>query len=188
VSWGDVCHDLAGLIAEALREDKDAIEELLERAERHLRPAVGWVLWRNFASDVDDVMQKARLRIWERLAELGTPDGFPAWVRTIGRNLALDHLRSRSREPTLLEFERAFGASDPNASPEDHCLRIQLLAHLLAGLPEAQCETLLLREVEGLSYEEIAGVRGVSPNTVGPTLAAARRSAARRMLACETSP
>lgn len=183
-----MCHDLADLIAGALRGDQDAIEELLERAEHDLRPAVASILRRDFASDVDDVMQKARVRIWDRLAELGTPEGFPAWVRTIGRNLALDHLRSRSREPTPLEIERCFGAGDPRGNPEDHCLRVQLLAHLLGGLPEAQRETFLMREVEGLSYAEIARVRGVSPNTVGPTLAAARRSAARGMRACETSP
>ncbi len=94
-------------------------------------------------------------------------DASPAtWICAIGRRLFLNHLARQKRESgrrSELDLELL---SDPDKGPEGTIVQRQLIARALEGLTEEQRIALLLRDADGLSYQEIADVLGRSlPNT-----------------------
>lgn len=126
-----------------------------------------------------DVVQDAYLQAWKGFAGY-RGDGAAAWILTIVRNAACRSLRRRARHTNVIPFDPAAPAMEtisPEPSPEmvavhrDELLRLQAA---LDQLPMAFREVLLLREIEGLSYQEIAGVVGVPAGTVMSRLHRAR--------------
>lgn len=139
----------------------------------------------NDPSEADDAAQEAFLRAWRGLAEFSGGSGFGTWLYRIASNRCLDLLRARARRKTesledLIErdagaLERALG---PGAKPLDRLEAGELAARLLAGLPEEQRLALVLRETEGLRYDEIARVMGCSVDSVKARLKRARQALA----------
>ena len=82
-----------------------------------------------------------------------------AWIFQIARNLARDHARTTARRPLTESFEDAAGPGI------DRTLALALDA-ALGSLEEEDREVFLLREVAGLSYLEIAGAYGLTPDAV----------------------
>ncbi len=124
-------------------------------------------------ADREDVVSHAIERVWTNRRDLRVDERFPGWVARIARNAAFDWLRARA---TAGPLDGAATLADPT-TPEHELDRAELrraLVVALAELPEAQREIWILKEIEGLSYKEIAMVRGISANTIGPTLAGAR--------------
>lgn len=99
---------------------------------------------------------------------------FPAWLFRIAANASYDELRRRRRRPVTLEQEAAqnLPAEAPThafASPEAYVQQreqAQLLQQGLASLPQDQRLAVILCDVQGLSYEEIAAATGASLGTV----------------------
>lgn len=94
-----------------------------------------------------------------------------AWLFTIARNGARNALRDGSRTVTDGEaLTRALAALPADArGPEDELLRLELRAEILAALqrlPAARREAVVLRDIEGLSYAEIAAITGSSEGAV----------------------
>jgi len=122
----------------------------------------GLLLARVDGGSVDDLTQEVFLRAWQRLERLHDPRAWPAWLGTIARNLAVDHLRAAPR-PGTLPPESQLPAAGPSVS--DRAEAEQLLAYI-RELPEALAEPLILRLVEGLSGPEIADQTGLRPGYV----------------------
>jgi len=108
---------------------------------------------------------------------------FKAWIMKIITNACYDYLRSRKRRPAIsLESatngeEMSFDPPDPAVGPEDLALKrevLQLIQHGLSGLPEDQRLVLILSDVQGFSYEEIAEVTGANLGTVKSRLSRGR--------------
>jgi len=107
-----------------------------------------------------------------------------SWLMRIVTNACYDQLRVKQRRPAtslddLLEFEPApiRSLSDPAESPEEHALRQELSSAIQVGigaLPPEQRVALVLSDVQGLSYREIAKVTGASLGTVKSRLSRAR--------------
>jgi RNA polymerase sigma-70 factor (ECF subfamily) len=93
-------------------------------------------------------------------------DGRRAWVFRIARNLALNHLRDRSRRPPHTAIVEAEG-------PATQELRV-LLDQALAALPDLERDVFVLRESVGLSYAEIAAACDTTPDAVRARLHRAR--------------
>jgi RNA polymerase sigma-70 factor (ECF subfamily) len=151
---------------------------LAETLLSHLDSAYNLAHWlvRN-AADAEDVVQEAYMRAFRY------SDGFRggdarAWLFTIVRNTAYNWLRkARAFEPITEVDERiaATGAEMPN--PEQLLLQKsdgRLVEQAMSQLPTRFREILILRELEGLSYREIADVVGVPMGTVMSRLARAR--------------
>jgi RNA polymerase sigma-70 factor (ECF subfamily) len=124
-------------------------------------------------ADREEVVALAIERVWTNRGRLRVDERFPGWVARIARNASFDWLRARRTAGPLDEPTTWTDPTTPERELACAELRRALLL-ALAELPEAQREVWLLKEIEGLSYGEIALVRGISSNTVGPTLAAAR--------------
>jgi RNA polymerase sigma-70 factor (ECF subfamily) len=124
-------------------------------------------------ADHEEVVSIAIERVWTNRAALRLDQRFAGWVARIARNAAFDWLRARKTPAPRDGLETLRDPTNPERDLA--CTQIRrALVLALASLPEAQRETWILREIEGLSYEEIAMLRGIAANTIGPTLTAAR--------------
>jgi RNA polymerase sigma-70 factor (ECF subfamily) len=155
----------------------------------HLDAAYNLARWLTHnAQDAEDVVQEACLRAYQFLGGLHGSDG-RAWLLTIVRNTCYTwRERRRAGGPTLpFDEEKHSGAAaaDPGRrlvhAEERHALQTALEA-----LPAEYREVIVLRELEGLSYKQIAGVAGIPLGTVMSRLARARE-ALRQELARHTT-
>ena len=133
-----------------------------------------------------DVAQDAFFRVHQRIGDFKGDSSFYTWLYRITRNLAIDRLRARrGREQELdetagWELERTdpgFISRRLGTNPQRGVLRKELaeqMARALAQLPEKHREILVLREVEGMSYEELAETLEIPKGTVMSRLYHAR--------------
>jgi RNA polymerase sigma-70 factor, ECF subfamily len=138
--------------------------------------------------DAEDVVQEAYLRAFQYASGFRGGDA-RAWLLTIVRNTSYRWLRkTRAYEP-VVQFDEEVHTSDGGTlNPEELLLQNaagRLVEKTLSELPVRFREILVLRELEGLSYKEIADIMGVPMGTVMSTLSRARdrfRKGAGRLL------
>jgi RNA polymerase sigma-70 factor (ECF subfamily) len=136
----------------------------------HLPAAYNLARWLTRAdADAEDVVQDAYLRAFRSFGGFYGGDG-RAWFLAIVRNTGLTWLR-RNRPPTV-PFDEALhgGSADPAPAGGDS----ETLRSALAELPPEFREAVVLRELEGLSYKEVAAVTGVPIGTVMSRLSRGR--------------
>jgi RNA polymerase sigma-70 factor (ECF subfamily) len=132
---------------------------------RRFAPVVhGIVLSRVGATDAEDLVQETFWIVHRRIRRLRDALALPGWVCAVARNLAIDHLRKRRRRPAPRPLAED-ALPGPDAPSEGRELRDRALA-LLARLPDAYRETLVLRLAEGLTGPEIAERTGMTPGSV----------------------
>lgn len=121
----------------------------------------------------DDIAQDAFIRAWEKLESYRPVAPFRNWVYRIATNAALDALR-RQKDQVDLD---AVTLSAPGNNPEQclvHQQRDETIRQAVLSLPLASRSVLILREYEGLSYQEIADTLGIPLGTVMSRLNYAR--------------
>lgn len=152
----------------------------------HLDAAYNLACWvmRNQA-DAEDMVQEAYLRAINHLPGFRGGDG-RAWLLTIVRNCCYDRLRQRDYSQRNTNFDEALhGASQLTPNPEATLLlaeRIKLVRKSLEELPVQYREVLVLRELEHLTYQEIAEVVRIPLGTVMSRLSRARQQFERIVL------
>ncbi|TMG55717.1 MAG: sigma-70 family RNA polymerase sigma factor [Chloroflexi bacterium] len=163
----------AELLDRARRGEGRAFEDLARAVERPLyRHALRMLA---NASDAEDVVQDALLSAWKSLSSFEGAS-FRAWIFRITTNRALDRLRARKRRPELpldppADDEEA-GWAEPAASSAELAdlvgdrEAVALIEEALGLLPPEQRAALLLRDVEGFAYEEIATITVAEIGTV----------------------
>jgi RNA polymerase sigma-70 factor, ECF subfamily len=163
----------ADLARRAADGDLSAFEALVDLH----RPVVIRVAGRIVGSeDAEDVSQDAFLRAFHRLHQFRGDAPFRAWLLRITHNAALDHLARRRPEP--VDPATLDTSSDSGARPPAERLelreRIERLERKLRGLAPAHRAVLVLRDAEGLSYEEIAAITDTPLGSVKGRLHRAR--------------
>jgi RNA polymerase sigma-70 factor (ECF subfamily) len=157
-------------------------DQRLERFDQAVLPHLGaafnlarW-LTRN-DHDAEDVVQEAYLRAYQFFDGFHGGDG-RAWLLRIVRNTCYSWLeKNRPREPAVAFDETKHSAEQKEAGPEVPLVTKEdrdMLRRALEELSPEFRETIVLRELEGLSYKEIAAVTGVPVGTVMSRLARAR--------------
>lgn len=146
----------------------------------HLDAAYNLARWlARHEHDAQDVVQEAYLRAFRFFDGFHGKDG-RAWLLRIVRNTYYTWLRhNRDREPTAAFDEGIHSAGSEAMSPEALVMAgddARLLRAVLDELPAEQREALVLREMEELSYKEIAEIAGVPVGTVMSRLARAREA------------
>jgi len=127
-------------------------------------------------SDAEDVVQESYLRAFTFFESFRGDDG-RAWLLSIVRNTCYTWLRKNRVQDLATEFDEALHGSD-TANPEALELRradAESVRGALDKLPAEFREVLVLREMEGLSYKEIADVAGIAIGTVMSRLSRARK-------------
>ena len=129
--------------------------------------------------DAEDLTQDVFVRVFRSLSTY-TPGSFEGWLHRITTNLFLDGVRRRSRQRTvpLHEHDAVDLVGDRGADPAQRLVEAALdpdVQAALDDLPDDFRRVVLLADVEGLSYEEIADVVGIKMGTVRSRLHRGRR-------------
>ena len=175
------------LVERAQRGDKHAFELLVAKYQRRLGRLISRFV-RN-AAEAEDVTQDAFIKAYRALPAFRGDSAFYTWLYRIGINTAKNHLVARARRaPTSTQFdaEEAEDFEDAVllhevATPENELMSKQVVEVVNASLQELPDDlrtALTLREVEGLSYEEIAAVMDCPIGTVRSRIFRAREAIA----------
>jgi len=178
------------LVERAQRGDKRAFELLVDKYQRRL----GRLLSRFIRdpSEVEDVMQEAFIKAYRALPAFRGDSAFYTWLYRIGINTAKNYLAAMGRRAptsTDLEAEEAEGHVDGERlrdlnTPENLMLSREIadtVNSTIDSLPEELRTAIQLREMEGMSYEEIANIMGCPIGTVRSRIFRAREAIAERL-------
>jgi RNA polymerase sigma-70 factor, ECF subfamily len=168
-----------------LQPDRAAFSELMRRHQSQVdsllyKLAPDW-------SDRADLAQEVWLRVYRHIKRLQEPEKFRGWLCRIVTNLFYDQLRKRKRmgRPISLDAplqrdkheQISWELPSNEPSPVERLTTEEFYERLrvaIADLPDSFRTTIVLREIEGLSYEEIAEITNVSLGTVKSRIARAR--------------
>ncbi len=135
--------------------------------------------------DAEDVVQESYLRALHSFANFRTGGDARAWLLAIVRNTCFTWLRQNRPACMVAQFDESIhDAPETYCNPEAVLLEKtdwKLLEDGIAGLPFEYREVLILRELEGLSYKQIAEIAGIPLGTVMSRLARGRRDLQRRL-------
>jgi len=135
-------------------------------------------------TEAEDAVQSAYVRAISHFAGFRGGDG-RAWLLTIVRNSCYDRIRKRGASIQNMDFDEAVHSGQRQSpNPETVALlseRAELVRKSLAELPAESREVIVLRELEQLSYREIASVVGIPVGTVMSRLSRARRELQRTL-------
>lgn len=171
-------------IARAQRGDGDAFGELVTRYRmRMYQVAYGMVSHHETAMDLT---QEAFLRAYQHLGAFRAESKFSTWLRRIVTNVCLDHLRKSEHRTVVSSYDDTREEDDPDGlrltgsleAPDAGVSRRELgraIIEAMRVLTPEQRAAIVLREVEGLSYEEIAKVLDCAVGTVMSRLHYARK-------------
>ncbi len=177
--------DLVCLCQQGMQPSRSAFAEIMRRHQSHVdqllyKLAPDW-------QDRADLAQEVWLRVYRNIKRLQEPEKFRGWLSRIATNLFYDELRKRKRMGTSISLDNPLHTGDggeiewelPSGEPGpiDNLSTQEFYAHLrqaIKDLPEGFRQTIVLREIEGLTYEEIAEITGVSLGTVKSRIARAR--------------
>jgi RNA polymerase sigma-70 factor (ECF subfamily) len=172
------------LVVRVQQGDKKAFDLLVLKYQLRLSKLVSRFL-RN-QSDVPDVVQDAFIKAYRALPNFRGDSAFYTWLYRIAINTAKNHLVAQSRKSPAnsIDAQEAedYGASEwlkEYATPEREVLAAELQATIhqaMGELPSDLREAITLREIEGLSYEEIAAVMDCPIGTVRSRIFRAREA------------
>lgn len=175
------------LVERAQSGDKHAFELLVAKYQRRLGRLISRFV--RDAAEAEDVTQDAFIKAYRALPAFRGDSAFYTWLYRIGINTAKNHLLALGRHaPTSTHFdaEEAEDFEDASllhevATPENELMSKQVVAVVnssLQQLPDDLRMALTLREIEGLSYEEIAAVMNCPIGTVRSRIFRARDAVA----------
>jgi RNA polymerase sigma-70 factor (ECF subfamily) len=184
------------LIERAQAGDTGAFRGLVERHQRRAF-AVALALVRD-ENDARELVQDAFLRVFKSLPAFQGESCFFTWLYRIVTNLGIDLLRKPGRQTSPIDESR-FDLDDEvdldvpfigrldGADPADVVRRREIAARLqiaLDALPSYHRAVIVMREIDGLSYEEMGQVMGVSKGTIMSRLFHARQKLQRALADC----
>lgn len=126
--------------------------------------------------DAEDVVQDAMLRVWQKQSEWDTIENLEGYCLRSARNIALDKISLKDNQHD--GFPEQFEVSEPSGNVADKFEteeRLKIIHQLINELPEKQRTIMQLRDIEGLSYKEIAEIMFISEEQVKVTLFRARQ-------------
>ena len=185
-----------GLIAKAQQGDTVAFRKLVER-HQHRAFAIALSLVRD-ETDARELVQDAFLRVFKGLNSFQGGSSFFTWLYRIITNLSIDLIRKPGRQ--LVDIDESRFESDESqeaefpllsrvdgSDPADVVRRREIAGRLqaaLEALPPYHRGVIVMREIEGLSYEEMAQAMGVSKGTIMSRLFHARQKLQKALSDC----
>lgn len=169
------------IIAQAASGDVDAFE----RIYREYSPVVYSIALRvtRDIQDAQEATQDAFVRIYGSLKDFRGDSSFGTWIYRISLNVALNVYRARSRQRRFSEnIDRAADVADSSAADARQLFELEQkkerFAQALGTLGQDHRDCIILREIEGLDYEQMAQALRIPVNTVRSRLARARQALA----------
>lgn len=185
------------LVHAARTGDRDAFKTLFERYHRRAYALAFGVL--RHQDDALDVVQDAFIKAHKYLDKFEGNSSFYTWLYRIVMNLSIDHLRKHRRvKPVELDESRVEDAGDDSllpkilgANPSRALMDKEIRKRIDAALEELSDNhraVLIMRELEGLSYEEMAQAMNCSKGTIMSRLFHARRNMQKRLIDLVENP
>jgi RNA polymerase sigma-70 factor (ECF subfamily) len=182
--------DLAALLDRCRHGDDLAWEAFVRQFQRRV-----YSIAYGYASDADearDLAQDIFVRLYETKGRWAPADVFTAWLVRVARNLCLDALRRKQARPPARDLvaDEMFDLADPSRTPEsalEASRDRQLVGRALRSLSRLSREIILLKDVQGFSFQEIADMLRAPIGTVKSRSSRARLELAERVLALEAS-
>jgi len=170
--------DEPALVRAAQTGDRQALDRLLRRHHDRV-----YAVCRRMAgneADARDATQEALLAVVRGLPRFDGRAAFSTWVYRVATNACLDELRRRNRRPTPVDH-RARAEPRMSGAPTDgeRVVDRLMIDDALRDVPEEFRTAVVLRDVAGLDYAEIAEVLAIPPGTVRSRIARGRRALAR---------
>ena len=165
----------------------DALEELVRRHQKNVYVTLYHMAPQR--TDLQDLTQDVLLRMCRSIKNLRNPKTFKYWLNRIITNLFYDQLRKKPRTLNTISMDASYGGNDDSdagprrdipdtsATPDKLLVNSELdekIQHAIQDLPEHFRIIIVLREIQGLSYEEIATLTQTNLGTVKSRLARAR--------------
>ena len=178
------------LVARAQRGDKQAFELLVEKYQRKLARLLSRFI--RDPAEVEDVTQEAFIKAYRALPAFRGDSAFYTWLYRIGINTAKNYLMAMGRRAptsTEVEAEEAEGFEEGEQLRDINTPESVLLSNEIAetvnatieGLPEELRRAIQMREIEGMSYEDIAQAMNCPIGTVRSRIFRAREAIAERL-------
>jgi RNA polymerase sigma-70 factor (ECF subfamily) len=178
------------LVARAQRGDKRAFELLVEKYQRKLARLLSRFI--RDPAEVEDVTQEAFIKAYRALPAFRGDSAFYTWLYRIGINTAKNYLMAMGRRAptsTEIEAEEAEGFDEGEQLRDINTPESVLLSNEIAqtvnatieGLPEELRRAIQMREIEGMSYEDIAQAMDCPIGTVRSRIFRAREAIAEQL-------
>lgn len=178
--------NLSELISAAQETDYDALEELIKREQKSVYASFCYL--GASKESVSDLTQEALFRMSKNIKNLKNPKLFKSWIGQIVTHLFYDELRKKQRIPDSLSIDSywlndeseencALNVCDNHLKPDEKTIGKELtdiIKEMICALPENFRVVIILRELQGLSYEEIANITQTNVGTVKSRIARAR--------------
>jgi len=173
----DAVSDLE-LFERTSRGDEDAFVEIVERYKDHL-----YNFLRRMVSDsveAEDLLQQTLFKVYRKSLDHSRIRNFSSWIFTVAANLARDELRRRARvdkKTHSLDEQDVEWTRDRKGTPVEKAAQSELrdrIERAVSSLDEIYRMVFILRDIEGMSYEEIASILNIRIGTVKSRLNRAR--------------
>lgn len=158
------------LIARLQKRDEAAFEELIRQYEKKVYTLCFRMCGNS--EDAEEAAQDAFLALWRGIDRFRQESSLSTWIYRLATNACIDTLRRRKKQSgsiSLDDEELFVDAVDTSPQPQEtveHRESQKLLQEGLSALPEEYRKVLILREIEGLSYTEIAESASIELGTV----------------------
>ena len=172
------------LVVRVQKGDKSAFDLLVRKYQHRIAKLVSRYVYDR--TEVEDVTQEAFIKAYRAIKGFRGESAFYTWLYRIAINTAKNYLVAQGRRPSIADVETEEAeASDIGTNlrdattPERHLLADEIgrtVERVLAALPEDLRTAVTLREIEGLSYEEIAEVMDCPIGTVRSRIFRAREA------------
>lgn len=173
---------LEELVILSQKSDYKALEELIKREQKNVFATFSYLSKKR--ENIADLTQEALMRMARGLANLRNPKTFKSWLNQIVTNLFYDELRKSTRKPEVLSIDAEHQETgyhtqipDYRHKPMEKVISSELdkvIKQEIKNLPEHFRIAIVLRELQGLSYEEIANATNTNVGTVKSRIARAR--------------
>lgn len=182
--------DLGALLDRCRHGDDLAWEAFVLQFQRRI-----YAIARAYAADADearDLAQDIFVRLYETRGRWAPADVFTAWMVRVARNLCLDALRRRKARPPARDVpaDEMLDLADPRRTPDsalEASRNQQLVWRALRSLSQISREVILLKEIQGFSLEEVAGMLRAPLGTVKSRVSRARLELAEQVLRLDAS-
>lgn len=177
--------DTQELIRNSQNDDYSALEELIRREQKNIYASFYYL--DPHRSDILDLTQEVLLRMSKNIKSLKNPKMFKSWLGQIVSNLFYDQLRKKQRSLNVVSIDGTWDENnrsspvheikDEKSKPDEHSMNNELneiIVEMISKLPDQFKFVIVLREIQGLSYEEIAKITKTNVGTVKSRIARAR--------------
>ena len=168
--------DIFELVTLAQNREIKALEELIKRIQKHVFAVFSHLVDKN--EDISDLTQEALLKMAKSINQLKNPKNFHSWLNQIITNLYYDFARKNPNKFIELNENNFSEIKDKlGCEPGEKCFFAELeklIRKALMTLPMDLRITIVLREYEGLSYEDISKITNTAIGTVKSRISRAR--------------